>query len=83
MATKTKKDDGPGFSEASAELDKIIDTFRNGDLTLEEALSLFEKGVGHLKICQGKLGEAKGSVDELVKTLAADGQSVTRPFEEE
>lgn len=71
------------FSDASKALDEIISTFRTGDLPLEEALALFEKGVGHLKVCQSKLGEAKGSVEELVKTLQAHGESVTRPYNSE
>lgn len=80
---KATKDKEPSFSESSEKLDEIIEQFRSGDLQLEEALTLFEQGVGHLKICQSKLGEAKGSVEELVKTLQEHGESVTRPFGEE
>lgn len=71
----------PSFSEASEALDEIVERFRSDTLPLEEALSLFEQGVGHIKVCQSKLSEARGRVDELVKTLQADGESVTRPFE--
>lgn len=71
----------PSFSEASEALDEIVDRFRSDSLSLEEALTLFEEGVGHIKVCQSKLTEARGRVDELVKTLQADGESVTRPFE--
>ena len=69
------------FSQASDALDAIVERFRADSLTLEEALSLFEEGVKHIKVCQSKLTEARGRVDELVKTLQADGESVTRPFE--
>jgi len=71
----------PNFSQASEALDEIVERFRSDTLTLEEALSLFEEGVGHIKVCQSKLTEARGRVEELVKTLQADGESVTRPFE--
>jgi exodeoxyribonuclease VII small subunit len=71
----------PTFSESSEALDEIIERFKEGSLPLEEALGLFEEGVGHLKVCQSKLSEARGKVEELVKTLQADGESVTRPFE--
>lgn len=71
----------PTFSASSQALDEIVERFRDGSLSLEEALSLFEEGVGHLKVCQSKLTEARGRVEELVKTLQADGESVTRPFE--
>lgn len=71
----------PSFSESAEALDAIVERFRTEALDLEEALSLFEQGVKHVKVCQGKLTEARGRVDELVKTLQEDGESVTRPFE--
>ena len=76
-----KAPETPSFSQASEALDGIVDRFRSDSLSLEEALGLFEEGVGHIKVCQSKLTEARGRVDELVKTLQADGESVTRPFE--
>jgi exodeoxyribonuclease VII small subunit len=76
MAAKT-----PTFSESSQALEEIVERFRSESLPLEEALTLFEDGVGHIKICQTKLTEARGKVEELVKTLQEDGESLTRPFE--
>lgn len=71
----------PSFSESAEVLDEIVERFRAESLSLEEALKLFEEGVGHIKICQAKLTEARGKVEELVKTLQVDGESITRPFE--
>jgi exodeoxyribonuclease VII small subunit len=71
----------PTFSESSDALDTIVERFRSESLSLEEALTLFEEGVYHLKICQTKLTQARGRVEELVKTLQEDGESVTRPFD--
>lgn len=71
----------PTFSESSQALEEIVERFRSESLPLEEALNLFEDGVGHIKVCQSKLTEARGKVEELVKTLQEDGESVTRPFE--
>lgn len=71
----------PTFSESSDALDTIVERFRSESLSLEEALALFEEGVQHIKVCQTKLTQARGRVDELVKTLQEDGESVTRPFE--
>ena len=79
MTAKSQKP--VSFSQASDALDTIVDRFRGDSLTLEEALTLFEEGVQHIKVCQTKLTEARGRVDELVKTLQADGESLTRPFE--
>lgn len=71
----------PTFSQSSAVLDEIVERFRCESLPLEEALKLFEEGVKHIKVCQSKLTDARGRVDELIKTLQEDGESVTRPFE--
>jgi exodeoxyribonuclease VII small subunit len=71
----------PTFSDSSQALEEIVERFRSESLPLEEALGLFEQGVGHIKVCQSKLTEARGKVEELVKTLQEDGESVTRPFE--
>lgn len=78
---KAKAAEQPGFSEANDALEEIIDQFKSGSLTLEEALELFEEGVGHVKVCQQHLYQAKGKVEELVKTLQEDGESVTEDFE--
>lgn len=69
------------FSASCAALDEIIERYRGGSLDLEESLELFEQGVQHLKVCQTRLTAARGKVDELVKTLQTDGESVTRPFD--
>lgn len=76
-----KQADAPTFSESAQALEEIVERFRSESLPLEEALKLFEAGVGHIKTCQSKLSDAQGQVEELVKTLQADGESVTRPFE--
>lgn len=76
-----KAKENTGFSESNEALEEIIDQFKSGSLTLEEALTLFEQGVGHVKVCQQHLYQAKGKVEELVKTLQDDGESVTEDFD--
>ena len=71
----------PKFEECLQRLEEVVNQLERGDVPLEQALKLFEEGVKHIKVCQGKLTEARGRVDELVKTLQEDGESVTRPFE--
>lgn len=75
------KNNTPTFSESAEALDDIVERFRSETLPLEEALNLFEEGVRHIRLCQSKLTDARGRVEELVKTLQEDGESVTRPFE--
>jgi len=70
------------FSDSSKALEDIVERFRRETLPLETALALFENGVGHVKICQGKLSQTRGRVEELVKSLQVDGEIATRPFGE-
>lgn len=82
MSAKKSNTDSPNFTESAEALDEIIDRFKDGELTLEESLALFEQGVSHLKVCQTQLTVAKGKVEELVKTLQEEGEIITRAFEE-
>jgi exodeoxyribonuclease VII small subunit len=68
------------FTESMKRLDTILEQFKSQTLSLEDSLKLFEEGVSHVKSCQGKLTQAKGKVEELMETLAANGDRVTRPF---
>ncbi|HEX16161.1 MAG: exodeoxyribonuclease VII small subunit [Deltaproteobacteria bacterium] len=68
------------FEEAMKELEGIVKRLEGGDLPLEEALKLFERGVGLVRFCRDKLEEAKKKVEILVK----EGSNlVPKPFEEE
>lgn len=71
------------FTASMKAMEGILDRFKTGTLTLEESLTLFESGIGHLKVCQEKLTTARGRVDELVAAMQAGGDAVTRPFDAE
>ena len=58
------------FTESSQALTAIVDQFRNQSLPLEEALALFEKGIGYVRSCQSTLGNAKGKLQTLSQALA-------------
>ena len=47
------------FSEKMAEVEEIVNRLEREALPLEEALSLFEKGVSAIRECQVFLAEAK------------------------
>jgi exodeoxyribonuclease VII small subunit len=79
--TKSKKSEalkgqGVSFEDALAELEEIIGQFENGDLTLDQSLALFEKGVALLRIGDGHLKNAQGRVTELLK--GENGEYVER-----
>lgn len=68
------------FEDAMSELEGIVKRLEGGDLPLEEALKLFERGVGLVRFCRDKLEEAKKKVEILVE----EGSNlVPKPFEEE
>lgn len=66
------------FTESSQALTAIVDQFRNQTLPLEEALALFEKGIGYVRTCQSTLGNAKGKLQTLNQALA-DVQAIVQP----
>ena len=62
----------PGFEDLMAELDRIVRELDEGDVELDEALSLFETGVGRLRDAGQLLDYAQGKVEELIESAAGD-----------
>lgn len=54
------------FEEAMKELEDTVKKLENGDTTLDEAMELFEKGVGLTRTCRKLLSEAELKVTKLV-----------------
>ena len=63
MATKT-------FEASMAELEEVVAKLETGDISLDDSLKLFEKGIKLAKSCQKKLDEA----ERRVKILTADAE---------
>ncbi|HNS51775.1 MAG TPA: exodeoxyribonuclease VII small subunit [Anaerolineae bacterium] len=55
----------PSFEEAYRELEATVRRMEAGDLTLEEALAAYEKGVRLARRCQAALDEAQLRVQQL------------------
>ncbi|TPQ24793.1 exodeoxyribonuclease VII small subunit [Methylomonas sp. EFPC3] len=68
------------FEEAMAELEKLVEQMERGDITLEESLKFFERGVGLTRTCQQALQEAEQKVQIL---LEKNGQQTLEPFTDE
>lgn len=75
----TGRDPAEGFEAALSELEEILRALEEEELRLDEALELFERGVGHLRTANRLLEEARGRVEELVEE--ASGELRTVPFE--
>ena len=55
------------FEEAIADLEQLVEQLESGDLSLEDSLAVFEKGVGLVRYCNLKLSEVEKKVELLVK----------------
>ena len=54
------------FEEAMKELEETVNKLESGQVSLDEAMELFEKGVGLSKTCQKLLSEAQLKVTKLI-----------------
>ena len=76
-----RKDSGNRpFESALQDLEQVVDRLESGELSLEDSLDAFEKGVGLVKYCNQKLSEVEKKVELLVKDK--DGSLKLQPFEE-
>jgi exodeoxyribonuclease VII small subunit len=69
----------PDFEQALAELEGLVERLEHGDLPLDEALKMFERGVALTRHCQTSLQAAQQKVEILLKR---SGSAQVEPFEE-
>jgi exodeoxyribonuclease VII small subunit len=55
------------FEDQLAELEKVVDRLERGDLTLEENVSLFERGVQLSNSCKAQLSNAESRIQVLLE----------------
>ena len=65
MARKDPSDQK--FESALEELEQVVEQLESGELSLEDSLSAFEKGVGLVRFCNQKLNEVEKRIEMLVK----------------
>ena len=67
------------FEDGLAELEATVAKLESGELTLEDSLAAFERGVGLVKA----LNERLGVVEQRIEVLTRDGNGTlrTRPLE--
>lgn len=54
------------FEKALTELEEIVDRLESGELTLENSLKSFEKGIKLARQCQEQLSKAELQVQKLI-----------------
>jgi len=68
------------FEEALKKLEKIISELEGGDLSLDEAMRLYQDGVELSRACNQRLESAKKKIEVLTKNKK--GEFELRPLEE-
>jgi exodeoxyribonuclease VII small subunit len=71
----------PDFERSLARLEEVVSKLESPQLSLDDAMKLFEEGVGLSRECQKQLEEAEGRVEILLKK--ADGKLAAEPFDPE
>ncbi|MBK7542290.1 MAG: exodeoxyribonuclease VII small subunit [Candidatus Competibacteraceae bacterium] len=74
-----KKQSPIPFEAALLELEALVGQLEQGELSLEEALQRFERGVGLVRTCQNALQAAERTVSRLTER---DGVVEIVPFDE-
>jgi exodeoxyribonuclease VII small subunit len=80
--TKKSKDapDAPDLEKSLAELEKIVARLEAGDLSLDDALKQFERGVALTRQCQSALRNAEQRVEILLRQSADLSEGDVAPF---
>jgi exodeoxyribonuclease VII small subunit len=58
------------FEDQMSELEKVVDQLEKGDLTLEENVTLFERGVKLSDACKAQLASAESRIQVLLDPRA-------------
>ena len=62
-------DAGPGFEDALAQVEEIIERIEAGEVGLEQAIAEYERGMKLVARCRGVLAQAEQRVEELTRQM--------------
>ena len=79
----TVPDPQPDFEKALAELETIVQGLEQGELSLEESLRQFERGVSLTRVCQASLKQAEHKVEILLRAAGPLEESQLATFDTE
>jgi len=72
MAQKDRKIEKFNFEKAIQGLEKIVDDLESGELSLEDSIKAFEKGIELSKLCRKKLEKAENRVKKMLEKSGGD-----------
>jgi exodeoxyribonuclease VII small subunit len=61
----------PTFEDAQGELEGIVQRLESGQASLDEAITLWERGEELYRLCAAKLDGAQGRIEELARRVEA------------
>ncbi len=70
--SQDKAENNLNFEAALDELNTIVEKMESGDLSLEDSLKQFERGIALTRKCQTTLKQAEQHVQVLVQTQQGD-----------
>jgi exodeoxyribonuclease VII small subunit len=73
MSEQTTSQDKPSYEEAREELVEVVRRLEAGGTTLEESLTLWERGERLATICQEWLDGARKRLDAAIEASDSDG----------
>ena len=75
----SKKNKELSFEEMLKELENIVTVMDNGQISLEESLSLYEQGINYIGKCNAELSKAENKI----KVISRDtnGEIIIKEFE--
>ena len=57
------------FEAAQRELEAIVDRLERGDADLDQLTALWERGEELYRLCEAKLADAQGKIEELARRV--------------
>ncbi|NQS97897.1 MAG: exodeoxyribonuclease VII small subunit [candidate division Zixibacteria bacterium] len=69
---ENKNKEEPNFEEALAEIDSIVSKLEGGQLTLDESLVMFQRGMELMRFCGEKLDAAEKKLKIIIE--GAEGE---------
>jgi exodeoxyribonuclease VII small subunit len=71
----------PRFEDRLKELEEILRRLERGELSLDDSVAEYEKGIAALRSCRTVLAQAERKIEELVRGPVEGAE--TRPFHHE
>ena len=70
------------FEKKIKELENIVEKMGSGELSLQDSLKFFEKGIRLSRECSEQLNKSEEKVQKLID-ISPEGKAITKDFEEE